>query len=168
MKHTDRALIDARRRDVSDLWLQGMPVLRIAATLNIPQRTCRRDVAAVRAQIAAEQKEDLEARRDRAVSVLRKVQLAAWETYHTAQDKSLNKIGALNTIISAEKDIARLLGISGPDIAQNVTLTMLSSPEWQQVTATLLSALLPFPQARAAASDALLLLEEGGHDGNRP
>lgn len=168
MKHTDHALIDARRREVSDLWLQGMPVLRIAATLNIPQRTCRKDVAVVRAQLAAEQKEDLEARRDRAVSVLRKVQLAAWETYHELPAKALNKISALNAIVSAEKDIARLLGISGPDIAQNVSLNMLASAEWQQVTATLLSALLPYPEAREAASDALLLLEEGGRDGDRP
>ncbi len=70
--------------------------------------------------------------------------------------------GKVSTALSAIKELRALLELLGKatgelDDRPQVTINLLSSPEWLQMRSQLLGALAPFPQARIAAADVLEL-----------
>jgi hypothetical protein len=58
-----------------------------------------------------------------------------------------------------------LLGRLAGELQEGQTVNVVVSPEWQRVRAAVITALLPFPEARVAVAGQLLALEAG--DGNR-
>jgi hypothetical protein len=150
-----------RRHKVAELWLRGVPVSRIAVAVEAPVRTVRTDIEMVRTQLQQERQAELEVRRDRSVAVLRKVQQEAWALFHRIDDISTSKIGALNTISSAEERIARLEGTLGPNVAINQTtnVNMVTQEEWQRMQEVIAQALMAHPQARIDVAAALAQME---------
>ena len=57
--------------------------------------------------------------------------------------------------------LARLLG----ELDERPVINILLSPQWLEVRGVLMTALAPFPAARAAVASALLRVEGDGHDG---
>jgi hypothetical protein len=159
--------VTTRRQKVGELWLRGVSTLSIATSLKMPERTVRQDIKAVRTQLDKDRVDEFEERRTRSIAVLRKVQQEAWTLYLRLQDGSTNRVGTLNVIHACEESIAKLEGTLGPNVLQqNTTVNVLMSSEWQGAIAALLDALRPYPEARIAASDALMQLEQGGHNGS--
>lgn len=172
---TVQANVAARRRKVASLWLRGVAPAQIADVMSLPIGTLRRDLEAIREELAEANRANLEQNRDRSIAVLAVVQEQAWHLFNQITSPvSTNKIGALNTVLAAEQLIARLQGTLSPELQQQTTVNILAgSGEWQTVRAGLLAALMPYPEARIAAAEKLAELEapahaEGGegHDGN--
>jgi hypothetical protein len=152
------AQVAKRRHSVGELWLVGTPVGHIATTLEVSPRTVDSDIRAIKDALRAERQADLEARRDRSVAVLRKVQRSAWVTVARTRDEASIRVGALNTIMRAEHEIARLEGTLDADISinQNMTLTLADQEqEFNQVQEVIAQALMAFPEARIAVASAL-------------
>lgn len=154
-----------RRSRVASLWLRGVPVAQIAAVTQTPLGTIRRDLDHIRDDLAEANRRDLEQNRDRSVAVLHAVQEQAWTLFTKIKSEAAtNKVGALNVVMNAEERIARLQGTLSPDVAalqqQNMTVNVLAgSGEWQTIRAELLRALMPYPEARVVAAEALAELE---------
>ncbi len=155
------AEVAKRRHQVGELWVRGVPTLRIATTLAVPERTIRADIDVVRDQLQRDRLAELEARRDRSVAVFRRVQTEAWTLFSRCADNSTNKTGALNSIISAEERIAKLEGTLGADIKIDSTtnVTLLTNEEWQRIQQTIACALMPYQEARIAVATALAKME---------
>lgn len=158
---TSSAEIAARRQTVGELWLRGVPTERIASQLKKPVRTIRGDIASVRLSLEADRIDSLQARRDRSIAVLHRVQQNAWTLYARLDDASSSKIGALNTIKDCEEKIARLEGTWQPDVHTTTTVNLLADPDWIATRSALMAALAPFVEARVAVSAALSQLEAG-------
>jgi hypothetical protein len=95
------------------------------------------------------------------------VQSKAWETVAALEPTSANRVGALNTILSAEQLAAKLDGTIGPDATMSqTTINMLRAPEWVATRSALLAALRPYPDARIAVAVALTCLEEPPDEGH--
>lgn len=159
--------VAARRQKVAELWLRGASTLSIANVLKVSEGCTRKDIKAIREALDKDRLAEIEECRARSIAVFRKLQQEAWTVFYRVQDSSTNKVGSLNVIHAAEESIAKLEGTLGPAIQQNTTVNVLMSAEWQTAIATLLEALSPYPEARIAASGALMQLEEGGEHGDR-
>ena len=84
--------------------------------------TVENDIKAIRKEDAARyEKEAVELIADR-VDALQEVNREAWKAFHTTADKSLNRGTYLNTIRQAEMDIAKLHGVTGPDVVVRNTV----------------------------------------------
>ena len=155
------AEVAKRRQAVGDLWVRGVPVHRIASTLKTPDRTIRSDVEVIRAQLQQDRIAELEARRDRSVAVLRKVQQEAWGLFARLEDASSSKVGALNTVVSTEEKIAKLEGTLGADVNVNQTtnVNVVTQEDWQRIQETIAAALMPFSDARIAVASALAQMD---------
>lgn len=165
MPKRSTAEVQTRRREVAALWLRGVPPATIAEQLQTPEGTVKHDLKAIRDALAEANRAHLEANRDRSIAVLREVQAVAWQTIARLGDASMNKVGALNTIIAAEEKIARMQGTLTPDVQQQTTINVLAVPEWQAARSALLAALGPYPEAKLAVADALARLEAPPVDG---
>jgi hypothetical protein len=168
---TGAADVRARHERVAALWLKGVPTSAIAGALKLPLRTVQRDLKVVQAELEQANRAHLEVKRARSVAVLRQVQREAWSLFAKLDDAATGKIGALNSIISAESQIARLEGtVTGDHINTQQTINLWGAPEWVRVRSALLAALAPYVEARVAVADAMAALEqEGGEeDGHRP
>jgi hypothetical protein len=158
----ESAVVAKRRQNVADLWLRGMPVLRIAKTLQVPHRTVRSDILALRKELALERVTDLEACRDRSVAVFRKAQQEAWLLFARLDNASSSKLGALNTIVAVETTIARLEGTLGPNVSINQTTNVnlaAQEEEFERIQETIAQALMPYTDARIAVAAALANLQ---------
>ncbi len=112
---TPRADIEQRRHQAAQLWLRGVSTRAIAQTLHASQATIITDLAAVRAELVREHRQEFEALRARSVAHLRTVQAEAWQLHKRLADDRTNKVASLNTIVQAEQLIAKLEGTLGPD-----------------------------------------------------
>ena len=160
------AAIAARRQQVGALWLRGESTVAIATQLDTPERTIRRDLAAVRAELERASLVSLEAKRARSVSSLRALQAEAWRLYGRLEDTSSNKVGALNSIISAEASIARLEGTATGDHI-NQTVNIIGGAEWQTLRGLILSALASHPEAKADVVRALMAAKAAEGEGEQ-
>lgn len=149
-----------RRVEVGELWLRGVPIPQIAHTFGVTEKTIRKDVLAVRALLERDRVDDLQANRDSTIASLIQVKQAAWDMYNRTAIGSTNKASALNTVCEVNSLIAKIQGTIGPNVQANTTVNVLASGEWQQAIATLLQALAPYSEARVAAADALMQIEE--------
>lgn len=100
----------------------------------------------------------------RAVSLLDRVEgLVAKLEQMADEAASTGKTGQLLATARELRESYKLIGkLTGELDDRPVTLNVLVSPEWQQVRAVLLMALVPYPQARLAVSERLLELGAGG------
>ncbi|HUY77451.1 MAG TPA: hypothetical protein VMV29_11815 [Ktedonobacterales bacterium] len=155
------SVIAERRRQVAYLWLRGTPVSNIANAVKASASTVTRDVTAIRADLQRAHAAEIEDARNRSLAVFRLVQQDAWALFARLKDTSPNKVGSLNTIVSAEERIARIEGTLGADHVSTTTVNVLGAPAWQEARATLLAALRGYPEARIAAAEALLAIEAG-------
>jgi hypothetical protein len=164
-----------RRRKVQALWLRGTSTAAIAEQLKTPDRTIRRDVAAVAEELRATYADELHSQLARTVAHLRAVQAEAWallEELRRSKDVAKvagARVGVLNAITAAEQLVAKVSGLVSGDTAISVqtsmtTVTFVTSPEWQRTRAALLAALAPYVEARVAVAEALVTLE-GARDG---
>jgi DNA-binding CsgD family transcriptional regulator len=114
---TARADIEQRRHQAAQLWLRGVSVRQIAQALKVHVDTISNDLAAIRQELVAEHRHDLESARARALAVLHQVEREAWTTYAKLDERSVNKSAMLNVVLSAEKEMNRILGVTGPEAA---------------------------------------------------
>ena len=154
------AEIAHRRNQVAELWLRGVPTAAIARKLETPETTIRRDLAAIRDELATAHHAELEHARARSLAVLRTVQREAWVAFAEAKANANAKPGYLNAILSAEQLVAKIEGIVQPDVSgAQTTVNILAAGEWQSARSALLAALAPYPEARVRAAEALAQLE---------
>ena len=99
--------------------------------------TINRDVEAVREKARARMEDDANTWRARELEMLRELQADAWDA------------GEYRTVVSISKRRAKLIGLDSPDELR-ATMDMEGD-----VIPTLMQALQDFPQARAAAANAL-------------
>ena len=82
---------------------------------------------------------------------------------------SAEKAGDRRTALAAIREARgniELLGKLAGELQEGQTVNVVVSPGWQRVRATVITALLPYPEARAAVAGQLLALEAGdGHRG---
>jgi hypothetical protein len=175
-RHSQRAAID---REL----VAGTPVTRIAAEYRVSDDALARHKAAHLPAVLARARQDHE----RAHLADLAGQVAAQEKQEQAhaldvvqQLKVINQISnailhearqardahtALRAIDRVQRQIelqARLLG----ELDERPQVNVLLAPEWVSIRGTVLSALAPFPEARAAVAQQLLALEGcNGHHG---
>ena len=152
-RHPEREAID-------QAVLGGRADLEIAAEYGVSSHSIRRHRLAHIAQLMARAIEvrdsvngslllaQVHALHDKALALLAKAEAAG------------DYRGALQGIREARGCIellARLLG----ELDESPKVAILLSPEWATVRALLMTALAPFPEARAAVAGRLLLLEAG-------
>jgi hypothetical protein len=156
------APVAKRRYQVGELWLRGLPAHRIARLLHTSDRTIHRDIEAIRADLEAGRTTDLEKQRDRSIAALRAVQVSAWSLYERLRDDSSSKVGALNTIVHCEHEIARISGVLEADVSINQTTTVTlaaQEEEFERIQETIAEALMPYQEARIAVAAALAKLQ---------
>jgi hypothetical protein len=121
---TAQANIERRRAQVNQLWIRGVGVRAIAHTLEVDPATVSRDLKAIREELVREHAHDVERARARALAVLHQVEVEAWRVYHKVDERSVNRIGSLNTILSAEREINRICGVTSPEAGVQVASNM--------------------------------------------
>ena len=131
---TARADIEQRRHKVAGLWLRGVSVRAIAQALKVHADTISNDLTAIRQELVAESRAEFESARARTLAVLRQVEQEAWTTYGKLDDRSVNKSAMLNVVLSAEKEMNQILGVTGseaaaPQISNMQVVFMLPEPE---------------------------------------
>jgi DNA-binding NarL/FixJ family response regulator len=90
-----KAEIAQRRRQVQALWLHGASTGAIAERLNTPDRTVRRDVAAIGEELRATYTAELHTQLARTVAHLRAVQGEAWRLLEELRrSKDVAKVAA--------------------------------------------------------------------------
>jgi hypothetical protein len=90
-RNTNPCRIDARRRQVADLYLMGYKQADIAHNLGANQATISRDLAALREQWAQANVQDLTARTNEEVARIDRLAIEAWEAFkrsRQAQEKT--------------------------------------------------------------------------------
>ncbi len=107
--------IRRRQNEAEWLWLEGQSVVHIAEVLGVSQKTVRRDLASVKTALALERIDSLAERLDRTVATRRRIQAAAWHTYHKAPLTSVNKVAALRIVNDCADAIDRIEGNQAPD-----------------------------------------------------
>lgn len=149
------AAVTLRRQQVAELWVQGTPTAAIARTLKTPETTIRRDLAAIRDELNEMHHAELEHARARSLAVLRSVQNAAWVALGQVKPNSTAAPAYLNAVLSAEALVAKIEGITQPEVTQQTTVNVLAVPEWVALRSAILRALVPYPEARGAVVEAL-------------
>jgi hypothetical protein len=128
------ALRIARRRDeVAELWTRGYSTAAIGRALGVSIDTARHDVFAIRVELQQEIVPSLQARIERSLAHRRAVQQSAWELFAKSGDTSLNKIGALNTILAAQDKIDEIEGVLAPERVNTAAIAEV----WESVVATI-------------------------------
>jgi hypothetical protein len=139
----------ASLREIASLYAVSQSAVRRHRSRHLPGTLARaRDAKAV-------------AHGDDLLAQVRSLQAKALAILERAEQAGELKT-ALLAIREARECLALLAKLLG-ELDERPTVNLLISPEWLTVRAALLAALLPFPEARAAAAEKLLALE-GGRD----
>lgn len=156
-RHPDRAAIDealvARRDSLRDIARQyGLKKDAVA----------RHKAEHLPDHLARAQEAEKVADADTLLEQMRALQEKTLAILEAAKDPRT----ALSAVREARGNLELLAELVG-ELAHQPTVNVLVSAEWVTVRSTLLDALLPFPEARTAASARLLALEAGGDRGQR-
>lgn len=104
-----------RRDKVEMLLAYGYTVRQIASTLGKDYKTIKSDADAIHTQWQVERSPDIGQAIARSIQVQRLVMQKAWITYEQASPGNPNRVGALNTVMAADKEIRSLEGVSEPE-----------------------------------------------------
>ena len=150
------------RQEIESAIVSGEPQRAIANQWRVSraavQRHALRHVSPALAAVQAQREEDGAATLlDRVESLIQRT-----ERLLSAAEQS----GAVTTALGAvreQRELLRLLGAASGELdTRPVTVVNLqASPEWHQMRAVILAALMAYPDARAAVSGRLLELEAG-------
>lgn len=145
--HLERATIDATL-------LSNAPLRTIAAHWSVSKTALiRHKTDHLPAHLAKAQQAEAVSRAD---DLLAKV--AAIEAEAKRIARKAEQAGNLSVAMSGVRELARLVELLAKlrgELKDEQTVNILVRPEWQQVRARLIAALLPFPEARAAVAAAL-------------
>lgn len=110
-----------RQQNVLALWTRGYNVSEMAETLHVTRVTIRSDIQELQKDLQREILPELHTRVNRAAAVRQAVMQEAWSLYHRLEDKSHNKVAALDTVLKAVEQLDKLTGVAAPD-AVNATV----------------------------------------------
>ena len=149
----DQALINHKPyRDIAGRFSLGKNALLRHHDDHLPQTLAQAKAAEEAAQ-ADDLLTELKSLRDRTYTLLEQAE----------------KAGDIKAALAAIREVRatlELLGEMAGKLDRKPTVNLLLAPEWLAVRAALLTALLAYPEARAAVAERLLALEAGnGHSG---
>jgi transposase len=148
--------------DINRLLVEGMSYRRVAARFDVGMGSVSRHrnkhlAPALQAVHRKREEKRTVSLLDRVEGLVTKLEQLADEAVETGRS------GQMLATARELRESYKLIGkLTGELDDRPVTLNVLVSPEWQQVRAVLLTALVPYPEARLAVSERLLELGAGG------
>lgn len=160
------------RDEIDKLLIEGRSYRDISGQYGITKSSLERHHKNdhIPALLASSHKAEEEAKGDTILQEVKELKIRALSILAKAE-----KSGDLKTALAGIKEtrsclelMARVLGeIQGQGINVNVSVNILQSQEWILVRSALMESLQPFPEARAAASNALLRIDNRGRNAGR-
>ncbi|HEV8177680.1 MAG TPA: hypothetical protein VGP44_08335 [Gemmatimonadales bacterium] len=151
----DEVAIAKRRREVAALYLAHQTQTAIARLLNVGQSTISDDLAALKEEWRTESLADLQIVIEREANELDEMERRA-----AVADSKAKTPEWFDRRLKVKERRARLLGLDAPQRIDATSGGQVLGSEWQEVRQVMMSALLAFPEARAAVAERLLALEE--------
>lgn len=153
----DGATIADRRKKVAALYLRRQPMDAIAQQLDVSRSTVSLDLKALRQQWQEENREDIDAVITRELAELSEMERDVALRFHEMKESEW-----ITARLRIKERRARLMGLDQPARIDATTGGMTLSGEWTEIRTILLGALLPYPEAREAASRALEAVDVEG------